>query len=118
MNNIDVLLEPVHALLNQIGAFMPRLAIALGVLVAGWLIAKAFRYSIVKALRALNFNVLTERAGIDGFLQQSGTEKDTTDMVGWIVICDRDTCIPDYCLQQSRTVAGDGPARQVAAVHT
>ncbi|MFZ1545530.1 MAG: hypothetical protein WAT12_00265 [Candidatus Nitrotoga sp.] len=84
MNNIDVLLEPVHALLNQIGAFMPRLAIALGVLVAGWLIAKAFRYSIVKALRALNFNVLTERAGIDGFLQQSGTTKDTTDMVGWI----------------------------------
>lgn len=84
MNNIDVLLEPVRALLNQIGAFMPRLAIALGVLVVGWLIAKAIRYSIGKALRALNFNVLTERAGIDGFLQQSGTTKDTTDMIGWI----------------------------------
>ena len=85
MENIDVLLEPVHALLNQIGAFMPRLVIALGVLIAGWLIAKAIRYSLVKALRALNFNVLTERAGVDGFLQQSGTEKDTTDVVGWII---------------------------------
>lgn len=84
MNNIDVLLEPVRALLNQIGAFMPRLAIALGVLILGWLVAKAFRFSVVKALRALNFNVLTERAGIDGFLQQSGTEKDTTEMVGLI----------------------------------
>lgn len=84
MNNINVLLEPVRALLNQIGAFMPRLAIALGVLAVGWLVAKAFRYSIVKALRALNFCVLTERAGIDGFLQQSGTEKDTTEVVGWI----------------------------------
>ena len=84
MENINVMLEPVHAFLNQIGAFMPRLAIALGVLVGGWLIAKAFRYSLVKALRALNFNVLTERAGVDSFLQQSGTEKDTTEMIGWL----------------------------------
>ncbi|MEO6422573.1 MAG: hypothetical protein ABIR84_07835 [Candidatus Nitrotoga sp.] len=84
MNNIDVLLEPVRALLYQIGAFMPRLAIALGVLILGWLIAKAFRFSVVKALRALNFNVLSERAGIDSFLQQSGTEKDTAEMVGLI----------------------------------
>jgi len=85
MDNISVLLEPVHAFLNQIGAFMPRLMIALGVLFVGWLFAKALRYSLVKALRALNFNVLTERAGVDGFLQQSGTEKDTTELVGWIV---------------------------------
>lgn len=84
MNEINVLLEPVHALLNQIGAFMPRLMIALGVLVVGWLIAKAFRFSVVKALRLLNFNVLTERAGVDGFLQQGGTEQDTTEVVGWI----------------------------------
>ena len=84
MNEINVLLEPVRALLNQIGAFMPRLMIALGVLVVGWLIAKAFRFSVVKGLRLLNFNVLTERAGVDGFLQQGGTEQDTTEVVGWI----------------------------------
>ena len=46
--------------------------------------AKAFRFGVVKALRALNFHVLTERAGIDGFLQQGGTEKDTTDLLGWL----------------------------------
>lgn len=85
MNNIDVLMEPVKAFLNQVGAFMPRLAIALGVLIVGWLIAKVVRYSVVKALHALNFNVLAERSGIDGFLQQSGTEKGTTEVVGWIV---------------------------------
>ena len=39
---------------------------------------------VVKALRALNFHVLTERAGIDGFLKQGGTEKDTTDWIGTI----------------------------------
>lgn len=84
MQNIDVMLEPVRALLQQVGAFMPRLALAAGVLLLGWLVAKAFRFSVVKALRALNFHVLTERAGIDGFLQQGGTEKDTTDLFGWI----------------------------------
>jgi flagellar biosynthesis protein FliQ len=84
MQNIDVVLDPVRALLLQIGAFLPRLAIALGVLLVGWLLAKALRLMVVKALRALNFHVLTERAGIDGFLQQGGTQKDTTDLFGWI----------------------------------
>lgn len=84
MDHIDVLLEPVRALLSEIGVFMPRLLIALVFVVVGWIIARVVRFSVVKALRALNFNVLTERAGVDGFLQQGGTEKDTTDMIGWI----------------------------------
>jgi Conserved TM helix len=84
MQNINVMLEPLRAFLLEIGAFIPRLAIALGLLLVGWLLAKALRFSVVKALRALNFHVLTERAGVDGFLQQGGTDKDTTDMFGWI----------------------------------
>ena len=84
MDKVDVMLEPLRALLQQVGAFMPRLALAVGVLVVGWLVAKAFRFSVVKALRALNFHVLSERAGIDGFLQQGGTDKDTTELFGWI----------------------------------
>ena len=84
MQNIDVVLEPLRGLMQQVGAFMPRLAIALGVLLVGWIVAKAFRFSVVKGLRAINFPVLTERAGIDGFLQQGGTEKDTTALVGWL----------------------------------
>ena len=59
MQNLDVMLDPVRGLLVQIGSYLPRLAVALAILVAGWLLAKAFRYSVVKALRALNFHVLT-----------------------------------------------------------
>ncbi|MEO8281543.1 MAG: hypothetical protein ABI564_17730 [Ideonella sp.] len=84
MQHIDVMLEPLRGFLLQIGAFLPRLAIAIGILLLGWLIAKAFRIGVVKTLRALNFHVLTERAGIDGFLQQGGSRKDTTDLFGWI----------------------------------
>jgi flagellar biosynthesis protein FliQ len=84
MDNIDVMLVPLRGFLLEVGNFLPRLGVALAVLVVGWLLAKAFRFSVVKALRALNFHVLTDRAGIDGFLQQGGTEKDTTDLFGGI----------------------------------
>lgn len=82
MNELDMLIEPLRALLQQVGAFLPRLAVALGVLAAGWLLAKAFRFAVVRGLRALNFQVLTERAGVDGFLQQGGSSRDTTALVG------------------------------------
>ena len=90
MEKVDIMLEPVRAVLVQIGAFLPKLALALGVLIAGWLLAKFARFAITKALRAINFNVLTERAGLDGFLNQGGIETDTTGIFGllvyWLVI--------------------------------
>jgi hypothetical protein len=85
MQEINVLLEPLRAVLLQIGAYLPRLLVAMGVLLVGWLLAKAARFTVVKAMRAFNFHVLTERAGIDGFMQQGGTQKDTTDLFGVIV---------------------------------
>jgi hypothetical protein len=80
----------MRAFLSQVGVFLPRLAVAVAVLIAGWLAAKVVRFAIVRGLRAINFNVLTERAGMDGFLAQGGIERDTTDIFGilvyWLVI--------------------------------
>jgi flagellar biosynthesis protein FliQ len=84
MENIDVMLVPLRGLLFEIGNFLPRLGVALAVIVVGWLLAKGLRMGVVKALRALNFHILTERAGIDGFLKQGGTEKDTAEWFGII----------------------------------
>ena len=90
MERVDIMLEPVRAFLVQIGGFLPKLALAIGVLIAGWLLAKVAMFAIVKGLRAINFNVLTERAGLDGFLHQGGIETDTTGIFGllvyWLVI--------------------------------
>ena len=85
MEEISVLIEPLRGLLLQVGAFLPRLAVAAVVLLIGWLLAKAARFSVVKALRALNFHVLSDRAGIDRFLQQGGTTRDTVDLFGLVV---------------------------------
>lgn len=84
METFAVQLEPVRAIVFQIAAFLPRLLIAVLVVIAGWLIAKIVRLAVVKALRAVNFNVLTERAGLDGFLKQGGVAHDTSAIVGWL----------------------------------
>lgn len=90
MDNLSMLVEPIRETLHQIAAFLPRLLLAIFVLVIGWLVARAVRFAIVKALRALNFNVVTEKAGIDHFLQQGGADIDTIRVLGglfyWLVI--------------------------------
>jgi hypothetical protein len=88
--NVDLMIEPLQVILRHAGEFLPRLALAALVLVVGWLLAKLVRLAVARGLRAINFNVLTERAGMDGFLKQGGIESDTTDIFGllvyWLVI--------------------------------
>lgn len=90
MDNMEMLLEPIRTSLHQVGEFLPRVLLALVVLLVGWLIAKAVRFALVKMLRAINFGVVTEKAGLDRFLQRGGGEFDTTAVLGllayWLVI--------------------------------
>jgi hypothetical protein len=90
MDRVDVMLEPVRAFLLEIGAFLPRLGLALLILLMGFLVAKAARFAIEKGLRAANFHIVTQRSGMDGFLQRGGAELDTTRLFGvlvyWVVI--------------------------------
>jgi hypothetical protein len=90
MQSIDILLETAREFLHQAATFLPRLLLALVVVVVGWLLAKAARFAVDKGLRALNLPVLTERAGTDNFLQQAGMRGDTTTLFGlvayWLAI--------------------------------
>ncbi|MBL0420989.1 hypothetical protein JI739_11585 [Ramlibacter sp. AW1] len=83
--NIERSLEPARAMLAQIVAFLPRLLGAVLIVAVGWLLAKAARFAIERALRAVNFHVLTERAGLDNFLRQGGSRADTTALIAWLV---------------------------------
>jgi len=88
--DVNMLLESIRESMHQIGAFLPRLLLAVVILIIGWLVAKAVRFAIVKALRTINFNVVTEKAGIDHFLRQGGADIDTVRVLGslsyWLVI--------------------------------
>ena len=88
--DVNMLLESIRESLHQIGVFLPRLLLAIIILIIGWVFAKAVRFAIVKALRAINFSVVTEKAGIDQFLKQGGADIDTVRVLGslsyWLVI--------------------------------
>jgi len=85
MDNFDILLEPLRAFLAELAIFLPRLGLAMLAVIAGWVIAKLARFALVRGMRAFNFNVLTERAGIDAFLEQGGIQLDTVEIFGWIL---------------------------------
>jgi len=88
--DVNMLLDSIRESLHQIGVFVPRLLLAILIVVVGWVLAKAVRFALVKALRAINFNVVTEKAGIDQFFKEGGSELDTIRVLGslafWLVV--------------------------------
>src|SRR5689334_14454738 len=90
MNTLEMSLEPLRGFLVSIGDLLPRILLAIVVLVVGWMIAKMVRFAIARGLRAINFNVLTERAGMDSFLRDGGIQTDTAGILAllfyWLVI--------------------------------
>ncbi|MDH3309191.1 MAG: hypothetical protein OEM48_06520 [Gammaproteobacteria bacterium] len=90
MEQVNLALEPARAFLAQLGVFLPRLLLAIIILVAGWLLAKFVKLVVVKGLQTINFHVLTEKAGIDGFLRQGGIQAGMAGVLGilgyWLVI--------------------------------
>ncbi len=90
MESLSFHLEPLRAFMFQIGALFPRLLFAVLVVAVGWLLAKAVRFAVVRGLHAVNFQLLTERSGLDNFLRQGGMVADATAVFGvlayWMVI--------------------------------
>lgn len=90
MEQVNLALEPARAFLVQLGEFLPKLLVAIIILVAGWLLAKFVKLVVIKGLQAINFHVLTEKAGIDGFLKQGGIKAGMAGVLGvlgyWLVI--------------------------------
>src|SRR5437660_11008220 len=90
MQPFDGFLDPVHSFLAQAIEIFPKVLFGILILILGWLVAKLARFVVVKGLRAINFNVLTEKAGLDTFLKQGGGDTDTTAILGllvyWLII--------------------------------
>jgi hypothetical protein len=71
MHNLDLLPQTADEFVHRAAVLLPNIAVALGIIILGWLIAKVARFAVERALRAVNFNVLTERAGTDHFLSRA-----------------------------------------------
>ncbi|MEE8482914.1 MAG: hypothetical protein V3S12_06135 [Acidiferrobacterales bacterium] len=90
MDQVDSVLEPIKYFTSQLAFFLPKLLIAVAVLVMGWLFAKLFYSVVVKSLKAINFESLTHKSGVDAFLKHGGIAKTTSEILGlliyWVII--------------------------------
>ena len=82
--------DSVRAMLIRVAEAIPRGGIALVVFVAGWLMARAARWAVVKALKAVPFDGLAQRLGITDFLQKGEIRIQLSDLLGvavyWVIV--------------------------------
>lgn len=55
-----------------IAEFVPKLVVALLILVIGWFIAKLIRTAVTRVLQAVKFDALVDRSGLGGPLERAG----------------------------------------------
>ena len=71
--------------LSDFFAFIPKLLGALILLLVGWFLGKLIGGLVTKALRAVKFNQIADKAEIDDFLRNAGVKMDPAAVVGAMV---------------------------------
>jgi hypothetical protein len=80
-----VLLEPARTVLSQIGQFMVSILLVIVILIFGWIIALIIKGLIVKGLRAVKLDMLSDRVELDALLEKGGITSSLSELIG--VIC-------------------------------
>lgn len=90
MDVVVAIKESLSSTFNGFAAFIPKLFGALVILLIGWLIARAIKFALSKVLKAVNFDALTEKVGINGYLAKAGLKARGSDLIAklgyWIVM--------------------------------
>lgn len=75
---------------NEAGSVLPDLALALVLLIVGWLFAKLMRKVAIRILKLARVDDLAEHSGFDDFLVQGGVELTTINLVAsavyWLIL--------------------------------
>jgi hypothetical protein len=87
---IQIFLESSQQFLNEIAVALPKILGALLILLIGWIIAKLLKKGIIKLLKIVRLNFLTEKSGIEKFLRDGGVTFTAIDLIGsliyWLVM--------------------------------
>lgn len=85
-----VIMESVREMLTRVGAFIPKLIGVLVILIVGWLIAKIIETVLVRSLKLIRLDTLSEKSGTSNFLAKGGIKYTLSELVGvlvyWIVL--------------------------------
>jgi hypothetical protein len=86
----DIVMTSLRSFMSDFGMFLPKLIGAVVILIVGWLVSKLLHFVVVRGLKGMRFDALTESAGLDDFLKKGGVRKSAIDvlaaMVYWLAI--------------------------------
>lgn len=72
LQQFNVVVDSLRSFLTQLGGYLPRLLGALIILSVGWVVARWIRSRVAKVLRAVRFDEVSKKSGIDEVLRQGG----------------------------------------------
>jgi hypothetical protein len=90
MQDTPAIVDSLLATWRQVLDTMPRLFVAVLLLILGLILARMLRRGAVAVARLLRLDTLAERSGVEGFLLRGGVEFTTVTLIGgvvyWIVL--------------------------------
>jgi Mechanosensitive ion channel, conserved TM helix len=90
MDQLDIFVTSIASFWTQLASFVPQLMGALLLLLAGWLVAKVARTGVLRLLKLLNFERITEKSGLEAFMKQAELDVSVSSMLGnlvyWLII--------------------------------
>ncbi len=81
----EIIRDTFSTFLDTIREFLPKIFVAVVILIIGWIAAKVLKTAVVRGLKLIRFPTLTAKAGIDGFLTTGGVTRTATDLLGVLV---------------------------------
>ena len=69
--NWEIIQEPLRVMWTNTMGFVPNLLAALVILLVGWIVARVVRYLIQRALKLVQLDKVSEKAGINDALKQA-----------------------------------------------
>jgi small-conductance mechanosensitive channel len=85
MQQTTDVLSSLRTTWRQFVEILPRVAIAILLLLVGWVLAKVARRVAMRVARWLRVDTLAERAGFEDFLLQGGVQYTTVTLIGGVV---------------------------------
>jgi len=90
MQQLDIFVASITSFWTQMAAFVPQLLAALLLLLLGWVLARLARTGVLRLLKLLHFDKVTEKSGLESFLKQADLDVSFATILGnlvyWLII--------------------------------
>lgn len=80
-----ILVEPAKTILAQIGQFMASALLVIIILIVGWLVSNIIKAIVIKVLKTVKIDSLSETVKLDTLLAKGGISNPLSELVG--IIC-------------------------------